>query len=364
MTEGTCLDCHDPHGGETRTLLRTKTTRALCEQCHEGVVQGKLEHGPVAAGGCLACHTPHVSNHRKLLRKEPRFVCLDCHVVFAHQVKESRVVHQPMEKGCLPCHDPHASDEPKLLERPARELCLSCHEDIRSTLEHAKTQHGALMEGRECMNCHDAHATYYPRLLRNNPRVLCLGCHDREIEGPNGKIPDMSKVLAAGMSVHGPIAMGDCGACHQIHGGDLFRLLKKKYPSQFYASFREESYALCFSCHDPSLALVERTTRLTGFRNGDRNLHFLHVNQEKKGRTCRACHETHGSDREKHIRASVPFGNWMLPTGFTKTATGGSCTSGCHQRFSYDRENPVENEQRPEKSRGGGRPPASQGEQP
>ncbi len=71
------------------------------------------------------------------------------------------------------------------------------------------------------------------------------------------------------------------------------------------------------------------------------NLHSVHVNQESKGRTCRACHEIHSIDREKKIRDSVPFGDWMFQTAYTKTPTGGSCTPGCHQHLSYDRRNPV-----------------------
>jgi predicted CXXCH cytochrome family protein len=343
MQEKECTECHDPHGGETNTHLRAKTTRALCDKCHDKAIKGKMEHKPVADGGCLACHTPHYSNQPKLLRQESRKVCLDCHVVFADRLKQARSIHKPMREGCLKCHKAHASDAPKLLSRPMKDLCFSCHDDIRLTVEHARIQHGALEEMRECMNCHDAHAARYARLLRSNTQSLCLKCHDKEINTSTGKkIRDMSKVFGSGKTVHGPITVNECSACHQIHGGDLFDLLNKEYPSEFYSSFREENYALCFSCHDPMLALASRTSTVTGFRNGDTNLHALHVNQKDKGRTCRACHEIHSIDRGVNIRNSVPFGDWIFQTGYTKTATGGSCTPGCHQHFSYDRKNPVE----------------------
>jgi hypothetical protein len=67
------------------------------------------------------------------------------------------------------------------------------------------------------------------------------------------------------------------------------------------------------------------------------------VNRERKGRTCRACHETHASNKAKHIRDSVPFGpgGWELPIGYEKTATGGSCAPGCHSAYTYDRVSPV-----------------------
>ena len=78
------------------------------------------------------------------------------------------------------------------------------------------------------------------------------------------------------------------------------------------------------------------------FRNGERNLHFLHVNREK-GRSCRACHDEHASNQPKHIRESVPFGRWTMHTQYTKTETGGGCTTGCHRPYSYDRDNPKTN---------------------
>jgi predicted CXXCH cytochrome family protein len=170
---------------------------------------------------------------------------------------------------------------------------------------------------------------------------LCMECHNKPLDTPTGKITDMSAILATGKSLHGPIAERNCSGCHQIHGGEFFRLLTKEYPPEFYAPFREESYALCFSCHEKSLVLDSRTTTLTGFRNGDVNLHFLHVNKDTKGRTCRACHETHASDFAKHIRASVPFGKWDMPIRFEKTDTGGSCAPGCHVPYAYDRVKPV-----------------------
>jgi predicted CXXCH cytochrome family protein len=347
VTEKGCLECHNPHGGETKTHLRTKTTRALCEQCHEAVVAGKMEHEPIATGGCLACHAPHRSEYKKLLHQKPTSVCLDCHVVFADRIKKLKYIHEPVGEGCLECHDAHASDRAKLLKTTIRKLCFSCHEDIRLTVESATTPHGALEEIGECVNCHDAHASGYRHLLRNATRTLCLECHNREIQTPNGKIPDMTKILDTGNKLHGSITVNDCTECHQIHGGVRPRLLNKEFPSSFYTPFQENSYELCFSCHDSYLALAPKTTSLTGFRDGDRNLHYVHVNQEVKGLTCRACHEIHAGDSEKHVRNYVPFGDWMIPIGFSKTSTGGTCSPGCHQVYSYDRENPVQVNQLP-----------------
>lgn len=342
ITTGTCLDCHQPHGGKTRAFLKADTVAQNCATCHKDVTGGhSVVHGPVAAGGCTACHNPHASNVPKLLLKEPKQLCLECHVSSAQRMETCTVKHDPAEKNCLLCHDAHASNEKMILKQPAQQLCLSCHEKIKSTVQHAKTQHGAVVEGRACLNCHDAHATNFPRVLKNNPMALCMECHNKALDSPTGKIADMSMVLATGKSLHGPIAEKNCSACHQIHGSDTFRLLTKEYPPEFYAPFNAESYALCFSCHEKSLVLEAKTTALTGFRNGDENLHFVHVNRDTKGRTCRACHETHASDQAKHIRDSVPFGKWNMPIRFQKTDTGGGCAPGCHVPYQYDRVRPV-----------------------
>ena len=137
---------------------------------------------------------------------------------------------------------------------------------------------------------------------------------------------------------HGPIKQKDCSGCHDPHGSKNFRILRHFYPPSFYKAFAPENYNLCFSCHEKSLVLNPQTTKLTNFRNGNMNLHFKHVNKPIKGRTCRACHETHASNFPKHIREGVPFGGWELPVNYQKTETGGSCTPGCHKVKRYDRE--------------------------
>ncbi len=119
---------------------------------------------------------------------------------------------------------------------------------------------------------------------------------------------------------------------------------KKYFPKEFYKPYATESYAICFDCHNKDIALDKVTTKLTNFRNGDVNMHFLHVNKEK-GRSCKACHEVHAGSQEKHIRKEVPFGgSWKLPINFTKASNGGTCVVGCHKPKTYDRVSPVKYE--------------------
>ncbi len=342
VEQGECLTCHTPHGGATRQFLKAATLSANCTACHKNVTQGKPNiHGPVAAGACVACHNPHKSEFKGLLLREGKALCIECHASMETRLASAVSTHDPVKADCLRCHTPHASDDRMQLVSESEVLCYSCHQELKNTVQQAKTALGAVVQGRKCLICHEPHATAFPRILRNNPMDLCLECHNKPLDTPRGKIANMAVVLAGGKSLHGPIAEKNCAACHQIHGGSNFRLLTKEYPPDFYAPFKEESYALCFSCHEKAIVHDARTTTLTGFRNGDLNLHYLHVNKDTKGRTCRACHETHASDNAKHIRDSVPFGKWDMPIQFKKTQTGGGCAPGCHVPYDYDRDRPL-----------------------
>ena len=173
--------------------------------------------------------------------------------------------------------------------------------------------------------------------------TLCMSCHDKPVGVSKDEImPGLTEEIKNKKYLHGPVAQKDCKGCHNTHGSDHFRLLAKEYPPQFYAPFSISSYDLCFSCHPQSLVLTKQTSDLTDFRNGDLNLHCVHVNKARRGRTCRSCHATHASDLPKHIRASVPYGMWDLPINFEKTGTGGGCKPGCHLPYDYDRMSPVE----------------------
>jgi hypothetical protein len=131
-----------------------------------------------------------------------------------------------------------------------------------------------------------------------------------------------------------------CASCHKPHGSEIPKNLKHNFVEKFYNSYDPELYELCFKCHKDTLVKDERTTYLTNFRNGDRNLHYLHVNR-KKGRTCIACHEVHMGSQAMQIRNLTPFGGWQLPIKYAKTTSGGKCLESCHILKEYDREKPV-----------------------
>ncbi|MBM4107556.1 MAG: hypothetical protein FJ255_01880 [Phycisphaerae bacterium] len=340
--EGKCHECHDPHGAERPRMLVADPNRDLCTKCHQEDFTGLgFVHGPVAVGACIICHEAHTSSQPRLLNQEPRAMCLSCHGEVAERASGPGMHrHVAIDEGCTRCHDPHASKHKYQLRDQAPGLCLSCHSGmIDHSSEGSRLVHGALTAESGCTACHEPHASTLPSLQRSTQPGMCLGCHDRTIKASDGTtLTNMAALLDENPYHHGPIREGVCTACHESHRSDHFRLLVQEYPPQFYAKFEIDNFKLCFQCHQAALVQSPSGAGLTEFRDGDRNLHHLHVNQEK-GRTCRACHEVHASKRPAHVREAVPFGNagWMLEINFQATAAGGSCAPGCHQPASYTR---------------------------
>lgn len=343
VREGNCTQCHNPHQSPYKYQLRAERT-ALCFICHDSkIMAGKYIHGPVAVGGCTMCHNPHQADFPKLLSGAGNDVCFQCHTDKAESFKGKRFVHNPVKESCIGCHSPHSGDyQYNFGSNGQQELCFKCHTDKQEWISKAKTKHGGLDTERKCLACHDPHASDFAKQLIKEPVETCMACHDRALDTPHGKIANMKEFLLVNKVKHGPIKQNDCSGCHNTHGSDNYRILRKKFAPVFYAPFDPLNFELCFNCHEKTLALDSKTSTLTDFRNGEQNLHYVHVNK-KKGRTCRACHDAHASNNPRHIRDEVSFGEWNLPVGFNKTENGGTCLPGCHQAFGYDRLNAMRN---------------------
>jgi len=343
LKTGDCLQCHDPHSSDNKFLLPKKTVSAHCQDCHQTGKDLKFPHGPVAVGECTICHDSHSSDYEGLLTTEPGELCFSCHVVTKDELSKFDFIHEPAKDHCVGCHDPHGADNSKMVKDVAPFMCYKCHKDIEKLAEESDYQHSIVAEVDGCMHCHTPHASTVKFLLKKDAASLCMTCHDKPQKiSKNEVLPAFTNELEGKKSLHGPVAQNDCSGCHVTHGSQYFHLLAKEYPPIFYSPFSEKNYELCFGCHQKSLVWDAKTVDLTDFRNGNVNLHYLHVNKERRGRTCRACHETHASNLPKHIRKSVPYGIWDLPVGFTKTETGGTCKSGCHLPKDYDRINAVD----------------------
>ena len=300
-------------------------------------------HAPYESGECGLCHQSADPKRPGPVKAKGPTLCLACHEEFSAVLARPHV-HAPAGQDCTTCHNPHNARQRKLLRDEISGLCGSCHGDVRQTAAGAKVKHGALAVGRSCANCHNPHGSSVQRLLVAQPFDLCLGCHDNDrLKSADGKpLGNMKAWLAANPEWHDPVRARDCSACHQPHGAANFRLLKEYYPPEFYAPYGAQRYALCFSCHQERAFVSRETTTLTGFRDGAKNLHFVHLHQGDRGRTCRACHEVHASKQKLHVRDGVPYGSsgWVLKLNYARTPSGGSCEKTCHQKRSYSRTSP------------------------
>lgn len=374
VEEGKCSECHSPHGSSQPRLIKTATTSETCLQCHSSLLEGRPHvHSPIAKGDCLGCHKAHTSTLPKLMVEEGKALCLKCHENVGHpQVSAPTepghgpsvlpaghadraadgppeaepagfVVHKPLEGECTQCHEQHASKEPALLKMPVAGLCTSCHEPIAAAIAGASVKHSAVTVDRACLNCHTPHTSTDQNLLKSVATKLCLECHNAPVKRVDGSLVEsVSSMREKGHHLHGPLVEGLCSGCHDVHGGSHRALLAKEYSSKFYQPFNDQAYALCFSCHKQELATEKTTTSSTGFRNGEQNLHYLHVVAPgDNGRSCRSCHATHSAVNDRQLRESTPFGQWEIPIKFAKSDNGGTCAAGCHQSRTYDRINAV-----------------------
>lgn len=295
-------------------------------------------HAPFAAGDCSLCHQKEDPKAPGPLLKDVNDICLDCHEDQG-RMTEREFSHPAAQESCSNCHNSHNAKHDKLLLKDVGSLCLGCHPNMQEVTFGAKVKHDAAIKDKACVNCHNPHGAAVEHLLISLPFDLCVTCHGKNnVVDHNGrKLTNFIKVLAENPEHHGPVEDKDCSACHNPHGGQYFRLLNKEYPSKFYSAYNPENYALCFECHEESAFEEPKTTTLTLFRDGDVNLHYLHVTKAQQGRTCRFCHEVHAAKQAHQVRDGVPYGSkgWVLKINYTPTDFGGTCTKTCHGTRSY-----------------------------
>jgi predicted CXXCH cytochrome family protein len=322
VKDGTCLACHDPHASAEPKLL-SGPLKDLCSSCHPDKMEFRHLHGPAATGDCTSCHNPHEAKLDNLLVRDGADLCFMCHVDMKSEIKR-KFRHPALANGCTSCHNPHGSQAKKFFPSTGTDLCFTCHQTIKKRLASSKSIHGPMKTERGCSTCHASHASDAEKLLPKTGKEFCLDCH-------KGLIKKDQTVL------HGPIKDGKCTPCHDPHASPEEKLLVKKFSSDFYVTYSEAEYQLCFGCHNRDLLRNPATTYATGFRDGNRNLHFIHVNRKDRGKNCTTCHRVHAGENRKLIIDKVPFGEWKLPIKFVQTETGGSCAPGCHKPYRYDR---------------------------
>lgn len=111
-----CSDCHNPHGSQSKHMIKAESTNQLCYKCHADK-RGPFiwEHPPVSED-CLICHSAHGSRHESLLVDKTANLCQNCHSILsathegavntaANQTPSSTTGFRRLNaRGCIECH--------------------------------------------------------------------------------------------------------------------------------------------------------------------------------------------------------------------------------------------------------------------
>lgn len=347
----------------------------MTSKCHAELGSGESVHGPVEAKGCIVCHLLAKSqilplekkskttletksidktkadskktipaDHPKTIRIEPENVnktCFVCHDDFESELNSAKSVHKVIaDESCSACHSPHNSEYGKLLtEESETKLCSGCHKK-EGRFTHYKSSTPKLL----CSDCHLPHFSKTEKLLKKKQDLLCFSCHEKQSKRADGSTsPNMTEAMKTAKSIHKPITEGKCTGCHSSHGSTEKKLLIAGYSGSNKAS-EKPSVALCFKCHKTELVESGTTETATQFRNGTKNMHYLHLHAAKHAVSCNECHEVHSSNQDFLIREWFEKRETLLPMRFEKTANGGNCTTACHKVKAYDRVKEKQNE--------------------
>jgi predicted CXXCH cytochrome family protein len=263
--------------------------------------------------------------------------CTDCHAALIDKQNK----HDPANDPCDKCHQINVTEHSQnpckglFLRNKMPELCYSCHVDTKKDIDTSRVVHQAVSIKKQCANCHSPHSSDEKKLLKAGKKEVCLACHDKDEVIFGRKITNIKQLLKTSKVIH-PALNGGCTGCHKPHASNENNLLISAYPVGQYAEGIKDNYAFCWECHDSDLLELAKTTTATNFRDGERNLHYVHL-IGKKGRSCSICHDVHATKREHLIVDKVPFGDWEFPVNYVPDENGGSCFPGCHQQYKYTR---------------------------
>ena len=264
--------------------------------------------------------------------------CITCH----EDLMSKSVVHPELASTCDICHSSTGEEHPKsnvkgfALTEELPVLCFNCHSDFQDNMESYPIVHGAMKDSFTCLNCHNPHSSEQPGLITDGTNDLCLRCHNKTISKDSTSINNINQLLSRAKSIHPPIESGGCVTCHNPHFSELRSLLVGFFPSDQYVKSTLENFELCFMCHDSDILEAQLTEFGTNFRDGDRNLHFVHINGDK-GRNCTMCHDVHGAANERLIIDRLKFGSWEMKMIFVPAENGGACLTACHSEREYNR---------------------------
>lgn len=279
---------------------------------------------------------------------------------------------------CANCHVAHAASGPKLMLAPTQvALCTTCHDGTASkydVLNGTVTVPGGgvkpspagpfgwLAVGVEDVNVYEGYS-YTGGVIVNTPPTSIHRLGTQNSEAPGGNISN-SHTAAAQLS---------CGHCHDVHGSDNYRMLRKDMrttisqwaPSVTVRAFAETtaegenvtyqygSVNFCGSCHSDfnqwtgSGRIKVRSTRQEGYDlsvgSEDLYMHAVNVPNSYKGLPadatlpyedghviCLSCHYAHGT----RAQGESPLRSGQWSTALKRFDEMQGCEN-CHDKTNF-----------------------------
>ena len=265
-TTPSCSDCHDQ-------------AKAFASNPH---ARGKTQKGEVPNLVCTPCHgdgTLHMDGggeKEKITKPVGRCgaeICLECHDKTTKCVSMHAGKHANSETvNCLSCHSIHSSElrARNLLAKKELDLCAGCHQTQAASFRNKPYGHRIGRGGMECSTCHQPHGSTNAGCevakLTKSGEAICVSCH-ADKKGPY-------------VFPHGAVSIGGCLSCHEAHGSNNPKRLK-----------RATVYQLCLECHSP----------LVGGTFGSQPPAF-HNLLTARYQNCTTCHVAiHGSNRSPQL---------------------------------------------------------------
>jgi predicted CXXCH cytochrome family protein len=185
--------------------------------------------------------------------------------------------HAPFATGvCTLCHKDGKGGSPLL--RPGNQTCYFCHEDVKKIMTSGKFQHRT---ASNCTNCHSPHNSAYPKLLLAKLPALCIECHVGIRKHMDSKVKHAALTTAA-----------SCTACHSPHASNVEKMLLRL------------PFEQCVGCHSTDDMTDSKGKLLFNFKKLFAENPIQHAPVAQKD--CSSCHETHGSDNTRLLRAPYP----------------------------------------------------------
>ena len=356
-----CLSCHDAHNNRYGKFLAVDNSNSqLCKACHQQGITTVSTHVD-----CAACHQPHSAPSGPYLLKAPNVTttCTSCHSsapgptrgadiasVLASASRHDTnsavnlIPHVPDNIVCNDCHEPHTMSSGTSVA-PLLPPNLGKINGI--TASGALTPR-AQYEYEVCFKCHGDRATSRStpiarRATQVNKRLqfapTAASFHPVEIAGRSSNVPSLKAPMNAATLIY-------CSDCHASnasaagggagpkgpHGSAIRPLLVAQYITQDDTPESASAYALCYTCHDRTNILQDRSF----------SRHQKHITVLRS--PCSVCHDSHGiasgqgnTTNNAHLinfdTTVVTAETFTNRLEYISTGNGkGSCYLRCHGR--------------------------------